>query len=304
MDPQPSPNERSKIIIYIVSSVSFILCSIIISVGLGVGLGLGLRRRSNNDNHILAPLNVKCQYINSSSCGCSATKPIFTSSRIVNGHTTNAHSWPWTVALYLHNSILCHGFLVTDEHVITAAHCIPTSSPLSLQVYIGMHLRSSLDHIQIRNVSQIRKHPDFIRTTLLNDIPILKLTSKIIPTNTVGRCCLPTAAFLPTIGESAVVVGWGRTRTDDNNSISDSLQQTIVQIQQCPTNENSNTQFCAAYKDHDACQGDSGGPLMTNVNNRWTCTGIISYGLSCGNGGFYTRVAHYRTFIDNAINSM
>ena len=299
--------KRSKIIIAIAIGLGFIVAIVIVGVGLGVGLGIGLRKKTNDNTpssgentNPSAPI-VTCLYENNSSaCGCAPTKPRFLSSRIVNGYSAVPHSWPWTIALYDDNIFMCQGFLITYEYVVTAAHCVSDRTGTTLQVYAGVHLRSSASGRQIRDVVQIISHPEYT-PDFLNDIAILKLNTPLIPTSTVGLCCLSFDSRLPTKNEAAVIVGWGRLRDGDGSSLPDALQQTTVQIQACKPPSNSTGQFCAGYNNNDACQGDSGGPLMTNVNNAWTCTGIVSYGYGCGNGGYYTRVSNYRSFIDNTI---
>jgi secreted trypsin-like serine protease len=302
-------SSSSKWIICFVVSIVILISVVIIGIGLGVGLGIGLRNKSKDSsssiNNVLSAPIVNCTYINSSTCGCAVTKPTFLSSRIINGYTTVSHSWPWIVVLYYKNAQFCDGFLVTYQHVITAAHCVFGLTRTSLQIYAGIHSLSSSNDRQIRDVSQIKIHPNFSITTLLNDIAILKLSTSLITTKTVGLCCLSSNTSLPIENEPAVIVGWGRTREKDKSSLSDTLQQTVVEIQDSSIcNANSDRQFCAGYGSNDACQGDSGSPLMTNVNNLWTCTGIVSYGVGCGNGGYYTRVSYYQSFIDNAILTM
>jgi secreted trypsin-like serine protease len=305
-------SSSSKLIICAAVSLSIFLSIAIVGIGLGVGFGIGLRNKwkvdsSTSESNVLSAPIVNCTYINSLTCGCTATKPRFLSPRIVNGNTAVAHSWPWTVVLYYKNAQLCDGFLVTYQHVITAAHCVSSLTKTSLQIYAGVHSLSSSTDKQIRDVSQIKIHPDYSITTLLNDIAILKLSSSLIPTTNVGLCCLSSDISLPIQNEPAVIVGWGRTSPIDVLSISDTLQQTVIKIQDsstCHSNSNLYRQFCASYASSDSCQGDSGGPLMTNVNNLWTCTGIVSYGTGCGAGGYYTRVSYYKSFIDNAIATL
>lgn len=308
---QPEAKSSStKLIICAAVCIALVITVVIVGVGLGVGLGIGLRKKSNDNtssssgNTILAAPIVNCIYNNTFTCGCAAAKPTFLSSRIVNGYKAVAYSWPWTVLLYENNGLVCGGFLVTYEHVITAAHCVSGRRINSLKIYAGIHLRLSSTDRQIRSVMNINSHPDYSSTTFLNDIAILKLTSPFMKTTAIGLCCLPFDLSLPRQNEAAVIVGWGRTREGDISSLPDALQQTVVKIQPCNPNLSSTQQFCAAYGTSDACQGDSGGPLLTNVNNLWTCTGIVSYGSGCSHGGYYTRVSYYRSFIDNAILSM
>jgi secreted trypsin-like serine protease len=303
----------TKWIICVVVSMTSLLCIVVVGIGLGVGLGLGLRNKSNDFSssvsYRLTIPTVNCTYVDSSVCGCAATKPTFVSTRIINGYTAAAHSWPWTVVLYYNNAQRCGGFLVTFQHVITAAHCVTGLTADSLQVYAGVHSLSSSTDRQIHTVSQIKIHPDYSTSTYLNDIAILKLSSNLLTSTAIGLCCLPSSSTsLPIVNEYAVIVGWGRTSVTNSFSTSDTLQQAIVQIQDssssCDTSSSSDRQFCAGYGTSDACQGDSGGPLMTSVNNAWTCTGIVSYGQGCGYGGYYTRVSYYRLFIDNTISTL
>lgn len=301
-------SNNSKLILCAVILIAIFISIIIVGIGLGVGLGIGFKKQSDisssSETSVLRAPIVNCTYSNSTVCGCAANKPTFLSSRIVNGYTTVAHAWPWAVIIYRNQAQICDGFLVTYQHVITAAHCVKGYPSTSFQIYAGMQsLSSSIDR-QIRNISQIKIHPDFSSTNYLNDIAILKLSTSLIPSTTIGLCCLSSDIALPMKNQAAVIVGWGRTRPSDVLSLSDSLEQTVVRIQDsstCNSLSNSNRQFCAGYGSSDSCQGDSGGPLMTNVNNLWTCTGIVSFGVSCGNGGYYTRVSYYQSFIDNTI---
>jgi transmembrane serine protease 2 len=307
---QPAAKSSSlKLIICAVVSILILVSVIIIGIGLGVGLGIGLRNKSKSSSssvtRVLLTPTVNCTYINSSTCGCAVTKPTFLSSRIINGYTAIAHSWPWAVVIYYDNQRICGGFLITYQHVITAAHCVyHLTTKKSVQIYAGVHSLSSSTDGQIRDVSQMEIHPDFSINTFLNDIAILKLSASLIPATNVGLCCLSSDISLPIQNELAVIVGWGRIRVD-SSSLPDTLQQAVVKIQgsssECNANSNLDRQFCAGYESSDTCQGDSGGPLMTIVNNLWTCTGIVSFGIGCGNGGYYTRVSYYQSFIDNAI---
>jgi secreted trypsin-like serine protease len=303
----PLKANRTKFIICAVICVVILLAIVVIGLGLGLGFGLGLGlRNKSSDSSVLSAPTVSCTYVSSSTCGCAATKPSFISSKIINGYSAVSNSWPWIVILYYNNSQRCDGFLVTYQHVVTAAHCVYGLSTSLLQVYAGVYSLTSSPNKQIRNVSQIEIHFDYSSTTFVNDIAIVKLSS-ILSTNTnVGICCLPSDISLPTVNQHAVIIGWGTTSATSIN-IPDTLQQAVVEIKSaasCDITSNSNSQFCAGYGTTDTCQGDSGGPLMTDVNNAWTCTGIVSYGRGCIGAGYYTRVSYYRSFIDNAISNL
>ena len=43
--------------------------------------------------------------------------------RIVGGFEAEEHQWPWIVALFIDDMWFCGGALITDDFVLTAAHC-------------------------------------------------------------------------------------------------------------------------------------------------------------------------------------
>jgi len=67
------------------------------------------------------------------------------------------------------------------------------------------------------------------------------------------------------------------------------------------------TQVCAGEEgeNKDTCQGDSGGPLVVknSGDGLWYVIGATSWGYGCGDGGVYTRVSGFRSWIENVIDS-
>ena len=43
--------------------------------------------------------------------------------KIVGGFEAEEHEWPWIVALFIDDMWFCGGALISDEFVLTAAHC-------------------------------------------------------------------------------------------------------------------------------------------------------------------------------------
>jgi len=55
--------------------------------------------------------------------GCGTTTK--TKIRIAGGQPADPKEWPWMVALLRQGAIqYCGGVLITDRHVLTAAHCV------------------------------------------------------------------------------------------------------------------------------------------------------------------------------------
>jgi len=304
----------TKIIVIIVSIIVVgVLILGAIGIGLGVGLGVGLSKRNDGSSNsgsgssattaysILAAPTVTCTYGGSSTCGCSATQPTFATPRIYQGYNAVSNSWPWVVALYIDNgNIFCGGFLVTYQHVVTAAHCVYSQSASGITVYAGVEQLSQRSSDQSRGVSAINVNTGYSTSEVVNDIAVLTLQSAFSQTSTVGLCCLSSDSSLPSVGENAAIVGWGET--SGSTSLSDTLQQAVIQIQtfsSCPSGVTSSTQICAGYDGTNACNGDSGSPLMTSVNNSWTCTGLVSNSVACGSNTVYTRVTAFSSFISS-----
>ncbi|CAF1304776.1 unnamed protein product [Adineta steineri] len=309
---KPKSN-RKKWIICGVICIIILVAIVVIGVGLGVGLGLGLKKSSSSSSSssdsetgILSPPSVSCTYTSPSVCGCAATQPSFLASKIINGYSAVANSWPWIIVLYYDGSQRCDGFIYDFQHVVTAAHCVYGLSASSLSIAAGVYSLSSFTNVQTRTVSAIQVHTSYSTTTYVNDIAVLKLSSALTGNNYVGLCCVTSDTTLPAVNEHAVIIGWGTT---DANTITipDTLQQAVIEIKtasKCSLSSSATGQFCAGWGTTDTCYGDSGGPLMTSVNNAWTCTGVVSYGTSCNGAGTYTRVSYYKSFIDSAVANL
>lgn len=308
--------KSNKTCVIVCIIVTFILVGILvlaaIAVAVGVGLGVGLRHRGND--HAAAPTTTTTTIAtttvgrapSSCPCGCSPVSIESLLSRVINGVPATANSWPWMVHVRMSGLGTCGGFLISSQHIITAAHCVSDIAPSRVKVYAGLQKVSQLSNADVRSVSAISSHPEYNPSTLENDIAVLKLSSSYTISAKIGACCLPVnGTSLPALDEKALVMGWGRTVDGLSSSDSDNLLQAIVQVQNSSaTCTVSPTRLCAGLGTTDTCQGDSGGPLVTNVNNQWTCTGIVSGGINCGGFGSYTRVSAFRPFIDNALSTL
>ena len=102
-----------------------------------------------------------------------------------------------------------------DRYVITAAHCIYEElHPNNITVLIGdTTLGVAKANTQfIRNVSEIRQHPDYVYGKKPNDIAVLVLSSPVdlFTYPNIKPACLPiTETKADMYGRDAVVSGWG-----------------------------------------------------------------------------------------------
>ncbi len=106
--------------------------------------------------------------------------------RIVGGQNASSGEYPFMVALvrsYNDSAYIgkfCGGILVSERHVMTAAHCVYYWSPRSIDIVANTHdLNDSAEYDRI-SVEEIHIHPDFSISDFGNDIAILEL-EEVVP---------------------------------------------------------------------------------------------------------------------------
>uniref|UniRef100_A0A182ILD6 Phenoloxidase-activating factor 2 n=1 Tax=Anopheles atroparvus TaxID=41427 RepID=A0A182ILD6_ANOAO len=242
-------------------------------------------------------------------CGIS-TKQL---SKISGGRPADSNEWPWMVALVMSKASFCGGSLITDRHVLTAAHCVMKLKLNQFVVRLGEYDFKQINETRYRDfrVAEIRVHSEFDQVSYENDIAMLKLIQPSFFNSYIWPICMPPLDD-SWAGKEAVVTGWGTQFFGGPNSpVLMEVKIPIWSNQECQDvyiNRIYNTTMCAGEYDggKDSCQGDSGGPLMIQLpNRRWAVVGVVSWGIRCGEAnhpGIYTRVGPYvRWIIENAV---
>ncbi|XP_029927433.1 prothrombin [Myripristis murdjan] len=256
-------------------------------------------------------------------------------SRIVGGDDAEEGSAPWQVMLYKRSpqELLCGASLISEQWVLTAAHCIlyppwnKNFSSSDILVRLGKHNRAKFERgtEKIVAIDDIIVHPKYNwRENLNRDIALLHLRRPIEFTDRIHPICLPSKKVAKTLmleGHKGRVSGWGNlaeTWNPANRNLPAVLQQIHLPIVEQDTCRAStairitDNMFCAGYKPEDAergdaCEGDSGGPFVMKYpdDGRWYQIGIVSWGEGCdrdGKFGFYTHLFRMRRWMRKVID--
>jgi len=247
----------------------------------------------------------------SGTCGVSAHEELH-GDRIVGGTSASPAEYPWQVSLLFRGQHMCGGTLISDRHVVTAAHCFqgPLADAREWLVVVGL---TSLTHVTRDNVVRLASaqvHERYVAEPPTNDIALLTLAQ---PVNLDPKVEVVRTACLPHRGEDfegqyCTITGWGAMQ--QGGPATKHLQEVdlpIISNAQCAYYLGAQAhiqskQICAGIPQggQDACQGDSGGPMVCKKDGVWKLAGVVLWGYGCAQRytpGVYTRVSEYVDWI-------
>ncbi|XP_074524465.1 granzyme G [Halichoeres trimaculatus] len=220
--------------------------------------------------------------------------------KIIGGRNVAPHHRPYMV--YLKNQLAeeeipyCGGFILSEDFVMTAAHC----QAQSLSVFLGSHKIGEND-VGIP-VEKAFPHENFSEVDYSNDLMLLKLSSKVTFGTNVGPIQLASVednnddGSLPS---PCSVSGWGikSWHGEHTSRILMEANVTLIENELCP----EEISYCSGGKTGPA-QGDSGGPLVCKDEKAF---GVVAAGKETEPGHIiskYAKISAYRSWINTVMN--
>ncbi|XP_066930003.1 coagulation factor IX-like [Clytia hemisphaerica] len=231
--------------------------------------------------------------------------------RIVGGTTAKPGEWPWQVKVGG-----CGGTLVSDQFVVTAAHCFDRSKdPDDYKVTAGEHDKYEKEQWEQKmEIEKIIIHPAYGKLVSNDaDMALLKLKKKVSFNQRVRHACVADDFVDIGLDSECWVSGWGALKF--NGRSARYLQQAklpLIDPKECVATMGyrsiTDNMLCAGFKDgtKDSCQGDSGGPLVCRKQDavtgesQWYLWGVVSWGYGCATQryyGVYTKAHNFRHWI-------
>ena len=244
--------------------------------------------------------------------------------RIVGGSSASPGDFPWQVSIQGTFTGLCGGALISNEWVLTAAHCVDKHLLDSGELKPGMSItvfrpeESGGRWGNQRPVEYGYVHSDYSLTDPGQpfDVALLKLgrSFDLSPSNFSILATEIVDGLFANANTCSVVTGWGAV--SDGGASSPTMKMATVPIramEECraayPSENISTHHICAGYDNGgtDSCQGDSGGPLVVRGGpTGWIQIGVVSWGYGCavpGQYGVYQRVGLVSDWIDDIIEN-
>lgn len=227
---------------------------------------------------------------------------------IVGGSDAKLGEFPFYVRIDM-DGHYCGASLISDQWVLSAAHCFYGVSKKKFSFILGQHkLYELYGHEVGFTAERIIMHPKYDNDALSNDIALVKLDKKVTFNKFMKPITLPAKNEVFAAGSTCTVIGFGVTKEDGNNpEILQKVDVPIVSTKTCQNAMgnaiNSLENICAGFKSggKDSCQEDSGGPFICKSSSgAYKLAGAVSWGIGCaepGKYGIYTNVASYIDWI-------
>ncbi|KAH8380157.1 hypothetical protein KR009_009299, partial [Drosophila setifemur] len=218
--------------------------------------------------------------------------------RIAGGELAARGMFPHQVALVVQLSggdlVKCGGSLITQQFVLTAAHCL--TDAIGARVYLGASRFADAEDASEELVVTHRDftvHPGYLGFGGYNDLALIRLPREITTSERVQAIELAgefmQQKFLE--GKAVTLSGWGSLGDSPEKRSSRQLYyldvevigQELCQCHFLPGLVSHRRHVCTdGASSRGACNGDSGGPLVLQFRNASYLIGVTSFGSAGG----------------------
>ncbi len=223
---------------------------------------------------------------------------------ILGGTPTTVGEYPTVVAIEVGQG-LCTGTLITQDWVLTAAHCVtPSVVGVSTQAELTASVKVHFGTVDIHtSPGTVVTASDTIPDPMFNinalgshDSGLIKLSSPVTTMTPVPVNFDPANA---PVGVQVTMVGFGATAVGGGGSVGIEyvVQQTSIA---CTADEGSDANLLcfSQVSGKGKCEGDSGGPSFAMIAGKLVEVGITSFGdQNCSQFGADTRVDAEKAFL-------
>ncbi|XP_053155607.1 complement factor D [Hemicordylus capensis] len=230
--------------------------------------------------------------------------------RILGGQDAPAHQRPYMASLQMDGEHVCGGFLIADQWVLSAAHCLEDGGNGTWGVLLGAHSLSAAEPSKrLYGVRLLIPHPGSSPETNHDDLLLVQLQEPAVLSEDVKVLAFQSVDREVPAGTRCEVAGWGFIK--NTGKLPDRLQHVelpIISRSECNRRiyyggSITEKMMCAESKQKDSCKGDSGGPLIC----AGIAEGVVATGSRrCGNPrkpGIYTRIPPYVEWISSVLSS-
>ncbi|ALC42080.1 CG34458 [Drosophila busckii] len=234
------------------------------------------------------------------SCHCAEL------TRIIGGQFAAPAQFPHQVSLQLKGRHTCGGSLISENFIVTAAHCTIGQSPSQMRAIVGTNDLGA-GNGQTLDIAQLIIHPQYNPQSQDFDMSLIRLATPAKLGAAVQTIQLAAADANYAADTLATISGFGAI--NQNLQLPNRLKYAQVQLwsrdfcnaQNIPGL--TDRMVCAGHPSGQvsSCQGDSGGPLTVDGK----LFGVVSWGFGCGAKGrpaMYTYVGALRSWIKQNAN--
>ncbi|KAB0799854.1 hypothetical protein PPYR_07734 [Photinus pyralis] len=236
------------------------------------------------------------------------------------GIARNDTSFPWLVQIMtvdnrLHEEnrvekVACTGALINRRYVLYSAQCHHSVILNDPNFFVRINAHDAKNECKTTRYSPgcsgfdnyeievFTIHPFYDSETKLNDIAILRLSRRVIFSESLKPICLPLPSDRLKSPQELYTAGWNRTFQRSDVSLQRMHKYRYISNEECATGYPTTSYEMCTTTDDQLEDHSIGFPAMSLQNNRWYLLGFQSQGERIKT---YTRVSNYLQWIQEAM---